>query len=72
MLKKKYIKRIYVEIAICDKCGAELRSTGICLNTYPAKYPYECSNPNCDGHETFQEGYLPGALCYEYEEDESV
>ena len=72
MLKKKYIKRIYVEIAICDKCGAELRSTGICLNTYPAKYPYECSNPNCDGHETFQEGYLPGTLCYEYEEDESV
>ena len=35
MLKKKYIKRAYVEIPYCDKCGAEMRHTGIVLDTYP-------------------------------------
>ena len=72
MLKKKYIKRMYIEVAVCDKCGAELRPTGICLSTFPAKYPYECSNPKCDGYEMFIEGDLPGTLRYEYEEDTHV
>lgn len=70
MLKKKYIKRMYMEVAYCDKCGAELRPTGVCLTTYPAKYPYQCSNPECDGIETFWEYDLPGKLKYEFEEEE--
>ena len=72
MLKKRYVKRMYIEVAICDKCGAELRPTGICLNTFPARYPYECSNPKCDGHETFFEDELPGKIQYEFEEDDNV
>ena len=70
MLKKKYIKRMYIEVAICDKCGAELRPTGMCLTSYPAQYPYKCSNPDCDGGATFVEGGTPGRLCYEFEEEE--
>lgn len=70
MLKKKYVKRIYITVAYCDKCGAELSPTGMCLTSYPAKYPYKCSNPNCDGGATFFEGKTPGRLCYEFEEEE--
>ena len=69
MLKKKVIKRAYIQVAICDKCGSEMQSTGMCLTSYPAKYPYKCTNPDCDGHETFWEYNLPGKLIYEFEEE---
>ncbi len=72
MLKKKYIKRAYIQEAYCDKCGAIMRHTGLVLTSYPAQYPYECSNPECDGQATFLEGERPGRLIYEYEEEESV
>ena len=41
MLKKRYIKRMYIEEAICDKCGAQLKPTGFVLTTYPEQFPYE-------------------------------
>ena len=70
MLKRKYIKRAYVEVPYCDKCGAEMRYTGIVLDTYPQQYPYTCSNENCDGHATFFSTELPNQIKYEFEEDE--
>lgn len=72
MLKKKYIKRAYIEVAICDKCGAELCPTDICYTTLPAKYLYKCSNPDCDERKAFWDYERPGKLCYEFEEDENV
>lgn len=72
MLKKRKVKSIYITQAICDKCGGELISTGICLTSYPAQYPYKCSNPDCNGHETFYEYERPGRLEYEFEEEENV
>lgn len=72
MLKKKYIKRVYINVPYCDKCGAELRPTGTYLTSYPAKYSYVCSNPECDGVETFWEYELPGKIEYEFEEEEDV
>lgn len=70
MIKKKYIKRAYIEEAYCDKCGAIMRHTGIVLTSYPAQYPFECSNPECDGTANFWEYNVPGAIKYEFEEDE--
>ena len=70
MLKKKYVKRMYVEVPYCDKCGAEMRHTGVVLTSYPVQYPYNCTNPNCDGHTIFWEGNLPNQLKYEFEEEE--
>ena len=72
MLKRKYIKRMYIEIPYCDKCGAEMRHTGVVLTSYPAQHPYKCSNPDCDGHETFYEYELPGQIVYEFEEEDNV
>ena len=70
MLKRKYIKLMYIEIPYCDKCGAEMRHTGVVLTSYPAQYPYKCINPNCDGHTIFQKDNLPNQLKYEFEEEE--
>ena len=70
MLKRKYVKRAYIEQAYCDKCGAPMRHTGIVLTSYPAQYPCECSNPECDGQTTFWENEVPGVLKYEFEEEE--
>lgn len=70
MLKRRYIKRAYIEIPYCDKCGAEMRHTGMVLTSYPAQYPYACTNPDCDGHTTFWDNERPGVLKYEFEEEE--
>ena len=69
MKRRKYIKNIYIEEAVCDKCGAEMHHTGIVLTSYPAQYPYECSNPDCDGRVVFMEDERPGRLMYEFEEE---
>ena len=42
MLKKKKIKAIYIKEGICDVCGGYMISTGACLTSYPAQYPYKC------------------------------
>ena len=33
---KTYIVRLY-----CNKCGNEMKSTGVVLTSYTAQYPYE-------------------------------
>ena len=70
MIKRKYIKHTYIEVPYCDKCGAEMRHTGIVLSSYPAQYPYACTNPDCDGQATFLSNERPGVLRYEFEEEE--
>ena len=70
MLKRKKVKAMYITEAICDKCGGRLVPTGICLTTYPAQYPYQCENSECDGHETFWEYECPGKIEYEFEEED--
>ena len=70
MLKRRYVKRAYIEEVYCDKCGAPMYHTGMVLTSYPAQYPFECSNPDCDGRTTFWEGKVPGVLKYEFEEEE--
>lgn len=70
MLKRRYVKRAYIEEAYCDKCGALMHHTGMVLTSYPAQYPFECSNPECDGRTTFWEVEVPGVLKYEFEEEE--
>ena len=72
MLKRRYVKKAYIEEAYCDKCGAQMHHTGMVLTSYPAQYPFECSNPDCDGRTTFWEGKVPGVLRYEFEEEEDV
>ena len=70
MLKKRKVKAIYLKEAICNKCGSRMESTGMVLSTWPPQYSYQCSNKDCDGHETFLGHDCPGQLEYETEEDE--
>ena len=69
MLKRRYVKRAYVEEAYCDKCGSRMEHTGVGLTSYPAQYPYNCTNKDCDGHTTFWGDNRPGVLKFEYEEE---
>lgn len=70
MLKKKKIKAIYIKEGICDVCGGHMISTGVCLTSYPAQYPYKCEK--CGHPETYWEYDMPGQMIYEFEEDEDV
>lgn len=72
MLKKRYIKRAYIEEAYCDKCGSKMEHTGVVLCSYPAQYPYNCTNKECDGHTTFWGDNRPGILKYEFEEEMDI
>ena len=69
MIKKKYVKRAYVEEVYCDKCGSIMKHTGVVLTSYPAQYPFECTNKECDGREIFFEYEVPGVLRYEFEDE---
>lgn len=71
MLKKRYIKRVYIEEPICDKCGSKMRFNGVVLTTYPCQYPYTCMNTECGHVETFFEDEKPGVIRYELEEEEN-
>ena len=71
MIKRKQIIKAYMKQAVCDKCGSEMRHTGMVFS-YPAQYPYKCTNSDCDGYEIFFEYELPGGIEYEFEEEDNV
>ena len=70
MLKKRYIKRLYIEESVCDKCGSAMESTNAVLMSYPEKYPYIC--PKCGWQEHYQGYERPGVIRYELEDEENV
>ncbi len=72
MLKKRKIKAMYMKVAICNKCGSPMESTGMVLSTWPEQYPYKCMNENCDGYETFWGNDRPGQIAYEFEEEKDA
>ena len=49
MIKSKEVK-VYQDKLYCDKCGTEMKFTGMALATYPMRYPHMC--PKCDYRET--------------------
>ena len=69
MIKKRYVKKIYIEEAYCDKCGSIMKPTGVVYSTFPEQYPYKCTNTNCDGHACFFSYECPGKLKYEFEDE---
>ena len=72
MLNKRKITNMYMIEGICNKCGGKLVQTNTVLTTYPAKYPYKCENPNCDGYEVFEENNRPGKVIYEFEKEKPI
>lgn len=70
MLKKKYIKRLYIEEAVCNKCGSAMEPTGAVLMSYPEQYPYVC--PECGWREDYLGYERPGVIRYEFEDKEDV
>lgn len=70
-LKKKYIKRMYIEEVFCDKCGAPMVQSDMVLLSYPMQYPFHCTNSECNHTITFYQGEVPGTLKFEYEEEEA-
>ena len=42
MIKRKYIKRMYIEEAYCDKCGTELVPCDYILMSSPPQFQYKC------------------------------
>lgn len=69
LLKKKYVKRLYIEEAYCEKCGAKLEFTGMTLLSFPPQYQYKCSNKDCDYTINFSQENKPDTLRFEYEEE---
>lgn len=71
MVKRKYVKRIYVEVPYCDNCGTELEARCEIFTVSPPLYPYEC--PQCGSRFNFRDWNLPNRMHYEFgEEEENV
>lgn len=67
MIKRKYIKKLYIEEAYRDKCGGKLVPDTYILMSNPPQYPYICSK--CDEKYIFKENEKPDTLRYEFEEE---
>ena len=63
MIKKRYVKRMYIEEVYCDKCGGKLALTGNVICTYPELYEYKCEK--CNNIQNLKEYY--DQLKYEFE-----
>lgn len=64
MIKKREVKSIFIIEGICDKCGGHMVSTGECLTSIPAQYPYECEH--CSHREIYYDYNRPGKIEYEF------
>ena len=64
MVKKREVKSIFIIEGMCDKCGGRMVSTGECLTSNPAQYPYECEN--CSHREVYYDYNRPGRIEYEF------
>ena len=64
MVKKREVKSIFIIEGICDKCRGRMVSTGECLTSNHAQYPYECEN--CGYRETYYDYNKPGKIEYEF------
>ena len=68
MIKKRYVRRAYIESLFCDKCGSLMTPSGYMLAVFPPKWPYKCTNENCnftcEGNE-----FYGGEMKYEFEEE---
>ena len=52
MIKEDKVE-VFQQRLYCDKCGTEMKFTGMALTTYPMQYPHKC--PIC--------GYRENAHC---------
>lgn len=67
MIRKKYVKRAYIEECVCDKCGTVMEPCNWVLTTYPIQFSYVC--PNCNESVLTCERF--DTLKYEFEGDEN-
>lgn len=70
MIKRRYIKRLYIEEIICDQCGSSMQDTDIVLTSYPPQYSYQCTNKNCN-HKLISKQQI-GTLKYEFYNDNEI
>lgn len=70
MIKRHYIKRLYIEELICDQCGSSMQHTDMVLTSYPPQYPYQCTNKNCN-HKLILKQKI-GDIKYEFYEDDEM
>ena len=68
MIKKKYVKRAYVEELCCDKCGRLMVENPVVLTSYPPQYEYFCEVCNTYMRTTHRYGELK----FEFEEEECI
>ena len=56
--------KVFEERLYCDKCGTEMKHSGLVLCSYPPQHPYIC--PSCDWRTTSTTKYpKPSILTYQ-------
>ena len=63
MIKKRWVKAIYVKELFCDKCGEKMSRSGLMLTSLPPQYEYICKK--CGHTETVWSDEGIGAKCGE-------
>lgn len=70
MIKKKWVKAIYVKELYCYTCGEPMVRSGFALTSYPPQEEYLCKNCGRTQMVWGNEGI--GQLHYEFDNEEIV
>ena len=68
MIKKRWVKSIYVKELYCDDCGSKMEATGVALLSLPPQIEFMC--PTCKKVDYVWETEGIGQLHYEYDNEE--
>lgn len=73
MIKRRFVKEIYVDEVICDNCGFPMEK-GLPLIKDGAKraISFNCTNPNCANILSCAINHFPGNLIYVYDDNREM
>lgn len=75
MIKRRYVKEIYVDEAICDKCGSLMEKDYHLtkhLPTIEGKVYFICTNKDCLWTTVFPTDNLPGRPVYIFDTEKEI
>jgi transposase-like protein len=70
MIKKKWVKAVYIKEMYCDVCGEKMEKSGLMLTSFPPQIEYICKK--CGYTETVWSNEGIGELHYEFDNEEIV
>lgn len=73
MIKRKFIKELYVDEVICDNCGEPMEKGPVTIHDNVKRaIIFNCTNKNCANAISFPIAHFPGNVVYIYDTEREL